>query len=279
MAVMSLRLCRYSTIRLLCAGSTRAKHRAVVQACRCRWGGSSSNSRPVRQMTVPSCSSSCSVMIPTLRQIDKAVPLLSPWTKDKITCSHSVWKTLLLQHNWADKLTCDHDDSYASLSTHSDGTEDLFSRGVQHAHATYKGQVGLGNRWVGLVEFWTQCCSTTGQTSSILTSCWTKAAVFSRLRQRRSGGASLVAMARQRSVSRPDPQSLKVDRSCSRTAGVNGTLAEPLTRMELQRSRTLSGAPWLDTQWHAHAVYVTSSAREGWNGLPKTLLNMKPSFW
>lgn len=99
MAVMSLRLCRYSTMRLLCAGSTRAKHRAVVQACRCRWGGSSSNSRPVRQMTVPSCSSSCSVMIPTLRQIDRAVPLLSPWTENKITCSHSVCKTLFYSAN------------------------------------------------------------------------------------------------------------------------------------------------------------------------------------
>lgn len=149
MAVMSLRLCRYSTIRLLCAGSTRAKQRAVVQVCRCRCGGSSSNSRPVRQMTVPSCSSSCSVMIPTLRQIDRAVPLLSPWTKDKITCSRSLCE---VSCNRAYKLTCDHDDSNTSLSTHSDGPENLFSRGVQHAHATYKGQIRLGNRGVGLGE-------------------------------------------------------------------------------------------------------------------------------
>lgn len=80
MAVMSLKLCRYSTIRLLCAGSTRAKHRAVLQAWRCRCGGSSSNSRPVRPPLTPepSCSSSCSVMMPTLLQIDRAVPLLSP---------------------------------------------------------------------------------------------------------------------------------------------------------------------------------------------------------
>lgn len=150
MAVMSLRLCRYSTIRLLCAGSTRAKQRAVVQACRCRCGGSSSNSRPVRQMTAPSCSSSCSVMMPTLRQMDRAVPLLSPG-KNKQTNDYgtfnSPWsKTLALPRRG---LTCDHDDSYASLTTHSDGAEDFFSRGVQHAHTAHKGQIGLGKqrRW------------------------------------------------------------------------------------------------------------------------------------
>lgn len=45
---------------------------------------------------------------------------------------------------FAAKLTCDHDDSYASLPTHSDGTENFFSRGVQHPHATHKGQIRLG---------------------------------------------------------------------------------------------------------------------------------------
>jgi len=81
MAVMSFRLCRYSTMRLLCVGSTRAKQRAVRQACRWRWGGSSSNSRPVSPRpkgdAAPSAHS-CSVMMPTRRQMDRAVPLLSP---------------------------------------------------------------------------------------------------------------------------------------------------------------------------------------------------------
>lgn len=46
-------------------------------------------------------------------------------------------------------LTCDHDDSYASLPTHSDCAKHFFPGGVQHAHTAYKGQVRLGGgkRW------------------------------------------------------------------------------------------------------------------------------------
>lgn len=56
-------------------------------------------------------------------------------------------------------------------------------------------------------------------------------------------GASWVARARQRSVSMPMPQSRILLRIFSRTGVVSGTLAVP-TRTWLQRSITLSGAPW-----------------------------------
>lgn len=99
-------------MRLLCAGSTRAKHRAVRQACLCRWGGSSSNSRPVSPP--PNCppwpsSSSCSVMMPTRRQMDRAVPLLSPatiWTE-------STPKTLIT--GWGQPLGHWHGDTRLQL--------------------------------------------------------------------------------------------------------------------------------------------------------------------
>lgn len=56
-------------------------------------------------------------------------------------------------------------------------------------------------------------------------------------------GASWVANARQRSVSVPMPQSRIWLRIFSLTGGVSGTLAVP-TRTWVQRSITLSGAPW-----------------------------------
>lgn len=69
------------------------------------------------------------------------------------------------------------------------------------------------------------------KTTTTLTSYSAKAAEFSTLRLWMSGGVSLVAMARQRRVSRPDAHSRRVERSCSRTAGLRGTRADPLTRM------------------------------------------------
>lgn len=56
-------------------------------------------------------------------------------------------------------------------------------------------------------------------------------------------GASWVARARQRSVSMPMPQSRILPRIFSLTGAVSGTLAVP-TRRWVQRSITLSGAPW-----------------------------------
>lgn len=56
-------------------------------------------------------------------------------------------------------------------------------------------------------------------------------------------GASWVANARQRSVSMPMPQSRIRLRIFSLTGVVSGTLAVP-TRTWVQRSITLSGAPW-----------------------------------
>lgn len=56
-------------------------------------------------------------------------------------------------------------------------------------------------------------------------------------------GESCVARARQRSVSMPMPQSRILPRIFSRTGAVNGTLVVP-TRTWVQRSITLSGAPW-----------------------------------
>lgn len=56
-------------------------------------------------------------------------------------------------------------------------------------------------------------------------------------------GASWVARARQRSVSMPMPQSRILPRIFSLTGAVSGTLAVP-TRTWVQRSITLSGAPW-----------------------------------
>lgn len=76
-----------------------------------------------------------------------------------------------------------------------------------------------------------------------LTSYSEKAEEFSRFRVRGSGGESLVAMARQRRVSRPEPHSLTVPKSCSLRSEVKGTRVPPSTRIQQQRSKTLSGAP------------------------------------
>ncbi|KAF3850639.1 hypothetical protein F7725_012411 [Dissostichus mawsoni] len=64
-----------STILLLCDGSTRAKHRALVTASTCSAGDSSSNSRPVN---ANASTSSSSPKMPMRRQMATAVPLLSP---------------------------------------------------------------------------------------------------------------------------------------------------------------------------------------------------------
>lgn len=56
------------------------------------------------------------------------------------------------------------------------------------------------------------------------------------------GGMSRVASAKQRSVSKPEPQSLTLARICSLEVVSRGTVWLP-TRTELQRSITLSGAP------------------------------------
>lgn len=59
--------------------------------------------------------------------------------------------TVLLDVCVVVRVTCDHDDPYASLPTHSDGAKHLFPGGVQHAHTAHKGQVrlGRGERWKG----------------------------------------------------------------------------------------------------------------------------------
>lgn len=75
MAVISLKDWRYSTMRDLCAGSTRAKHRASRHAWRCASGDSSSNSLPVYALPE---TSSVSEKMPIRRQMATAVPLLSP---------------------------------------------------------------------------------------------------------------------------------------------------------------------------------------------------------
>lgn len=56
------------------------------------------------------------------------------------------------------------------------------------------------------------------------------------------GGVSLVASAKQRSVSEPEPQSRILARMCSLEVALRGAVLLP-TRTELQRSITLSGAP------------------------------------
>lgn len=87
-------------------------------------------------------------------------------------------------------------------------------------------------------------------------------------------------MARQRSVSRPDPHSCNVDRICSRTSGLKTTVAEPLTRMYLQRSSTLSGAPWEEmTQIRCEMCldsYLVSTCTTV-NGMEITLMNILDS--
>ena len=62
--------CRYSTILLLCAGSTRANNLALITAALWSSGPNSSNSRPVNE--VPSVDSD-SLNTPILRQIASAV--------------------------------------------------------------------------------------------------------------------------------------------------------------------------------------------------------------
>ena len=57
------------------------------------------------------------------------------------------------------------------------------------------------------------------------------------------GGVSLVAKAKQRSVSEPEPQSRILARICSLEVVLRGAVRLP-TRTELQRSITLSGAPF-----------------------------------
>lgn len=56
------------------------------------------------------------------------------------------------------------------------------------------------------------------------------------------GGVSLVANAKQRNVSEPQPQSRILARICSLELVLRGAVRLP-TRTELQRSMTLSGAP------------------------------------
>ena len=62
--------CRYSTIELLWAGSTREKRRAFLQASRCSASDNSSNSRP--EYDSP-CVDSFSPNTPIRRQIASAV--------------------------------------------------------------------------------------------------------------------------------------------------------------------------------------------------------------
>lgn len=66
------------------------------------------------------------------------------------------------------ELTCDHDDSYASLSTHSDGSQNFLSGGVQHTHTTYKGQIRLGKE-----RSWTSSASPLEPNSRLLHNNWT----------------------------------------------------------------------------------------------------------
>lgn len=263
---MSLRLCKYSTMRLLWVGSTRAKQRTVRQACRCRCGGSSSNSRPVRPLPYASpspSSSSCSVMMPTRRQIDKAVPLLSPINPqedqvrfrnlkciqylsinrkglnlDEILKFHQVWRT------------CDHNDPYAGLSAHAHCAQHFLPRWIQHSHTTNKGQVRLRKKHVQVILYHLHILMDDFKLCLHKISIWVtsysvKAAEFSKFRVRGSGGESLVAMARHRRVSRPEPHSRTVLKSCSLRSEVSGTRVPPPTRIQRQRSSTLSGAPWV----------------------------------
>lgn len=95
-------------------------------------------------------------------------PFVVPLKQKKTSlalASHSV----SLSRYGAFQLTCDHDDSYASLSTHSDGTENFFSRGVQHAHTTYKGQIRLGEQ-----GSWSSSASPLEPVSCLLQYSWTR---------------------------------------------------------------------------------------------------------